>query len=81
MSATASYSKHHEPSPAYLPGLDATQGPNARNPGYVPVGYYDQVYGHTYKNDEDGWTYVSHKRKYTSKRRERRIARAAAASN
>lgn len=66
----------NEPSPAYPPGLDATQGPNARNVGYVPVGFNDQAYGRTYKSDEDGWTYVAHKRKYKSKRREKRVAKA-----
>ena len=72
--------KHREPSAAYPPGLDATQGPNARNVGYVPVGFYDQVYGRTYANEDEGWTYVTHKRKYKSKRRDRRVARAVASN-
>jgi len=42
--------------PAYAPGLEATQGPNARPPVYRPVSF-----GATreYKDDEDGWQTVT----------------------
>jgi hypothetical protein len=51
-------------SPACAPGLEATQGPNARPPVYTTV-----FFGGTreYLNDEDGWTVVSHKKKRKSR--------------
>lgn len=54
-----------QPSAAYPPGLEATQGPNARPPPYRPVSF-----GATrdYKDDNDGWQKV----KVTKKSRSRR---------
>ncbi len=42
--------------PGFAPGLEATQGPNARPPPYRPVSF-----GATreYKDDEDGWQTVT----------------------
>jgi hypothetical protein len=48
------------PSPSCAPGMEATQGPNARPPPYVPVNFNS---GRVYENDNDGWTYVTYKKK------------------
>lgn len=47
-----------QPSHAYAPGLEATQGPNARPPPYRPVSFGAK---REYENDEDGWTHVGRK--------------------
>ena len=41
--------------PGFLPGLEATQGPDARPPPYRPVSFAAQ---REYANDEDGWQRV-----------------------
>lgn len=58
----------NEPSPPCPPGLEATQGPGARPPVYVPTNYLDQP---TYLNDDDGWIDVTYKKKTKSVRRRR----------
>jgi hypothetical protein len=57
--------KQREPSPAHLPGLEATQGPNARPPAYINVHF-----GGTreYKDDEDGFVVVSYGRRQKARR-------------
>lgn len=58
--------RKHEPSPPCPPGLEATQGPNARPPVYVPLNYLNQP---TYESDDHGWVYVTYKKKGKKSRR------------
>ncbi len=50
----------YDRTPVHLPGLEATQGPNARPPVYVPLNHIEMP---PYKDDDDGWTKVTYKRK------------------
>jgi hypothetical protein len=52
------------PSPPCAPGMEATQGANAHPPMYLP--FND---GRVYENENDGWTYVSYKKKGTKSRK------------
>lgn len=52
--------RKNEPSPPCPPGLEATQGPNAHPPVYVPLNYLDQ---RTYESDDQGWVFVTYKKK------------------
>ena len=49
-----------QPSHAYAPGLEATQGPNARPTPYRAVSFGAK---REWENDEDGWTHVGSTKK------------------